>query len=252
MNTTRLRERTPQFGTWLSLGSSVVAELAADSGFDWMLIDLEHGCGSEAAVLPQLQAIRGSESAAIVRVGAPHADLIARVLDWGADGIMVPHVSSVAEAEVCIRAAHYPPRGRRGMARTVRASGYGLRSPDISQPPLLIAQIETIEAVENARDIAKVEGVDVLFVGPADLQFDLGARPEMATRDYEACLREVAAASAAAGKPCGILIRNPAEVGMFCSLGFTHVAIDSDLGILRAGYQQILTMARNAAQKSTS
>ena len=223
MNTTRLRERQLQIGTWLSLGSPVVAELAADSGFDWLLIDLEHGCGSEAAVLPQLQAIRGSKTAAIVRVGAPHPDLIARVLDWGADGIMVPHVSTVAEAEACVRAAHYPPRGRRGMARTVRATGYGLRSPDTTQLPLLIAQIETIEAVENARAIASVDGVDVLFVGPADLQFDLKVRPEVAVRDYASCLREVATAAGAAGKLCGLLIRDAAEVGALRELGFTHL-----------------------------
>ena len=250
MNSAQLRERKPHIGTWLSSGSPVVTELAADSGFDWLLLDLEHGCGSEAALLPQLQAMRGSKAAAIVRVGAPHADLIARVLDWGADGIMVPHVSTVAEAEACVRATHYPPRGQRGMARTVRASGYGLRAPDTSQPPLLIAQIETIEAVQNARAIASVDGVDVLFVGPADLQFDLGARPESAMRDYEACLREVAAAAAAAGKPCGILIRNAAELDKHRALGFTHVAIDSDLAILRAGYQHILTAARSASRKS--
>ncbi len=243
MNTTRLRERQLQVGTWLSLGSSVVAELAAESGFDWLLIDLEHGCGSEAAVLPQLQAIRGSKTAAIVRVGAPHPDLIARVLDWGADGIMVPHVSTAVEAEACVRAAHYPPRGRRGVARTVRASGYGLRALDTTQLPLLIAQIETIEAVENARAIASVDGVDVLFIGPADLQFDLKARPELAVRDYQSCVRKVAAAAAAAGKPCGILIRDAAEVSALNELGFTHLAIDSDLGILRTGYQSILAKA---------
>jgi 2-dehydro-3-deoxyglucarate aldolase/4-hydroxy-2-oxoheptanedioate aldolase len=248
MNTTRLRERQLQIGTWLSLGSSVVAELAADSGFDWVLVDLEHGCGSEAAVLPQLQAMRGGRTAAIVRVGAPHPDLIARVLDWGADGIMVPHVSTAAEAEACVRAAHYPPRGRRGMARTVRASGYGLRSPDPTQLPLLIAQIETIEAVENALAIASVDGVDVLFVGPADLQFDLKARAHLAVRDYASSLREVATAAAATGKLCGLLIRDAAEVSALSELGFTHLAIDSDLGILRAGYQNILA---KAAPRST-
>ena len=178
MNIAQLRERKPHLGTWLSLGSSVVAELAADCGFDWLLADLEHGSGSEAALVPQLQAIRGSGTAAIVRVGAPHADLIARVLDWGADGIMVPHVSTVAVAEECVTALRYPPRGRRGMSRSVRAYGYGLRPPETEVQPFLIAQIETIEAVENARAIAGVDGVDVIFVGPADLQFDLKARPD--------------------------------------------------------------------------
>ncbi len=244
---TRLCERQMQLGTWLSVGSPVIAELAAESGFDWLLLDLEHGCGTEAAVLSQLQAIRGTNAAAIVRVGAPHADLIARVLDWGADGIMVPHVSTAVEAEAIVRAMHYPPRGQRGFSRTVRAYDYGLRPPALESlpAPLLFAQIETIEAVENARAIAQVDGVDVIFVGPADLQFDLNARPALVTRDYAACLQEVAVAAVAAGKLCGLLVRNPAELEQHRALGFTHVAIDSDLAILRAGYQQILHAARN-------
>jgi len=246
MNATHLRERKLHYGTWLSLGSAVVAELAAASGFDWLLFDLEHGCGSEASLLPQLQATLGSSAASIVRVSAPHPDLIGRVLDWGADGIMVPHVSTAAEAEACVRAMHYPPRGHRGFSRSVRAYGYGLRPPvpESIESPLFLAQIETIEAVENAGAIAQVEGVDVLFVGPADLQFDLKARPERAVRDYAACLKEVARAAAEAGKSCGLLLRNPAELAQYRELGFTHLAIDSDLALLRAGYQQVLQAAR--------
>ena len=147
MNAAQLRERKPHFGTWLSSGSPVVTELAADSGFDWLLLDLEHGCGSEAALLPQLQAMRGSGAAAIVRVGAPHADLIARVLDLGADGIMVPHISTVSEAEACVRAMHYPPRGLRGVSRSVRAHGYGL-CPFESAPQ----RPETIERPSSRRE----------------------------------------------------------------------------------------------------
>ncbi len=246
MNTTLLaglRESRSHLGTWLSIGSPVIAELAAQSGFDWLLFDLEHGCSSEAALFAQLQAIRGTPAAAIVRVGAPHPDIILRVLDWGAEGIMVPHVSSAAEAEACVQAAHYPPRGRRGFSRSARTYGYGLRPPAAVEslaPPLVIAQIETLEGVELAREIARVDGIDVLFVGPADLTFDLSARRDKATRDYPACLEEVATAAATAGKQCGILIRNTAEVGKFQELGFTHLAIDSDLAILRAAYQGIV------------
>lgn len=221
----------------------MIAELAAESGFDWLLFDLEHGAGSEGALLGQLQAIRGARAAAVVRVGAPHPDLIGRVLDRGAHGIMVPHVSSAAEAEASVRAAHYPPRGRRGVARSVRACGYGLHpfgNPETMVRPMLMAQIETTEGVEHARAIAGVDGIDVLFVGPADLQFDLRARPEQAARDYRGCLAEVAAAAAAAGKQCGILLRDPAETGAFRKLGFTILALESDLAILRKGFQSLL------------
>ena len=252
MNATHLRDHRLQIGTWISTGSPFIAELAGESGFDWLLIDLEHGCGTEAMVLPQLQALRGSRTAGIVRVGAPHPDLIARVLDWGADGIMVPHVSTAAEAEACVQAMRYPPRGQRGYSRSVRAYGFGLRPipEDAAAWPLFVAQIETIEAVENAPAIAAVDGVDVLFVGPADLQHDLKVRPELARRDYPACLDHVVAAARAAGKASGLLIRDPAELARHAALGFTHIAVESDMAILRRGYQDILSKREAAAKTS--
>ncbi len=234
----RLRENHAHQGTWLSLGSPVATEMAVDCGFDWLLLDMEHGYGSEEGLLTQLMAFRGSSSAAIVRVGAPHPDLILRVLDRGADGIMVPHISSREEAEACVQAAHYPPRGRRGYSRSTRSHGYGL-SLEETLPPLIMAQIETIEGVENACAIAAVDGIDVLFVGPADLQFDLNARPERAGCAYSECLKTVVAAAFGAGKQCGILIRNPDDLPAMQHLGFTFLAMDSDLAILRKGYLQI-------------
>ena len=230
-------------GTWLSLGSSVIAEIAAECGFAWLLFDLEHGFGTEATLLPQLQAIRGANVSAIVRVGAPHPDLILRALDWGADGIMVPHVSNVTEAENVVRAMNYAPRGHRGFSRSARVYSYGLKPPgdakDIKSP-LFMAQIENIEGVENVHEIAAVDGVDVLFVGPADLQFDLNARPEKAVRSFQDCLERVASAAKKAGKTCGILIRNPEEISKYRELGFTCLAMDSDLAILRKGFQKLL------------
>ena len=243
MNTKRmekLREKKLHIGTWISGGSPVVAEIAAESGFDWLLFDMEHGFGSEESLFGQLMATKRTGAAAIVRVGAPHPDLILRVLDRGADGIMVPHVSTAEEAEQCVQAAHYPPRGRRGYSRSVRACNYGLQPPETKIPPLIVAQIETIEGVGNACAIAAVDGVDVLFVGPADLNFDLSARPGQCADDYAGCLSRVAAAAAEQGKQCGILLRNKADMEALQQLGFTLMAVDSDLGILRNQYQQIL------------
>lgn len=223
-------------GTWLSIGSPVIAELAALSGFDWVLLDLEHGSTPEAAVPEQLRALRGSQTQGIVRVGAPHPDLIARVLDWGAHGIMVPHVNSVAEAEAVVRAAHYPPRGRRGFSRTVRAHDYGLRVPESTPAPLLMAQIETLDAVNQSTGIAGVEGIDVLFVGPADLQHDLQHRSLPASGAFEDCLSRVVAAARAAGKTAGILVRDPAELPQCLKQGFGYLAIQSDLALLRDAF----------------
>src|SRR5436190_17782908 len=153
---------TLRIGTWLSIGSSAVAELAGMCGFDWLLFDLEHGCQTDAALPDQLRALRGTSTQAIVRVGAPHADLISRVLDWGADGIMVPHVNSAAQAEHIVQAAHFAPRGHRGAARTVRTCDYGLKPPPTDTArPLIMAQIETVEAVKHVEEISRVEGINV-------------------------------------------------------------------------------------------
>jgi 2-dehydro-3-deoxyglucarate aldolase/4-hydroxy-2-oxoheptanedioate aldolase len=226
-------------GTWLSIGSPVIAELAALTGFDWVLFDLEHGCVSEATLSDQLRAIRGTATKGIVRVAAPAPDQIARVLDWGADGIMVPRVECAAAAESIVRFACHAPLGRRGFSRTVRATDYGLK--DHPDKPLIMVQIESLAGVGDAANIAAVEGVDVLFVGPADLRHDLANNPFGESPAYEDCLDQVLAAVGAAGKEAGILVRDPAEVAAHAARGFTRIAVDSDLSILRKAYQHLVS-----------
>ena len=240
--------KSPCLGTWLSIGSPVIAELAALSGFDWVLLDLEHGNASEASVPEQLRALRGSGTRGIVRVGAPHPDLIARVLDWGADGIMLPHVQNADEADAFVRAAHYPPRGRRGFSRTVRAHAYGLRTPEAAGVPILLAQIESLAAVRASEAIARVEGIDVLFVGPADLQHDLRHGTEAQAPDFEECLRQVVAAAHSAGKSAGTLLRDPSELSSRIAQGYSCVAVQSDLSLLREAFRSIV---QNAAPTAT-
>jgi len=238
--TTPLRKPDLQLGSWLQTGSSVVAELADASGFDWLLIDLEHGCGTEAMVLPQIQVIR--HAAAIVRVGAPHPELIARTLDWGAAGIMVPMVSSTEKAEACVRAMRYPPCGDRGLAGMVRGFQYGLHRD--MPTPVFYAQIDTIEGVENARAIAAVDGVDVLFIGPMDLKLQLQSYPERTHLDFAACLKEVADAAKEAGKACGLLCRQTDDFAGLQALGFTHLAIETDITLLRESYRHVIQPLR--------
>jgi 2-dehydro-3-deoxyglucarate aldolase/4-hydroxy-2-oxoheptanedioate aldolase len=231
-------------GTWLSIGSPVIAELAAVCGLDWVLLDLEHGCGSEADVPEQLRAVRGGPTRAIVRVPGDRPDLVARMLDQGADGVMVPHVDRVAQAEQFVRAASYPPRGQRGVSRTVRAHDYGLRPLDGRPAPLLIAQIETLDAVHEAAGIAQVDGIDVLFVGPADLQHDLAVRQPTAGAGFENCLDRVVAAARAAGKAAGILVREPGDLPRRMEQGFTFVAVQSDVAILRDSFRSLAALDR--------
>jgi 2-dehydro-3-deoxyglucarate aldolase/4-hydroxy-2-oxoheptanedioate aldolase len=233
-----------RIGTWLSLGSPVAAELAALCGLAWVLLDLEHGSGSEADLLAQLAGLRGSGTLGVVRVAGLDAAQIGRVLDQGAHGVMVPHVNSAAEAREIVMAAAYPPQGRRGFSRSVRAHDYGLRSVDTTPPPLLVAQIETAAAVAEAAAIAEVDGIDVLFVGPADLERDLAGQPAGNVPDFETCVARVATAARAAGKAAGILVRNPAELPLRQRQGFSLIAVQSDVALLRDAFRAIVAAAQ--------
>jgi 2-keto-3-deoxy-L-rhamnonate aldolase RhmA len=226
-------------GTWLSIGSPVIAELAALAGFDWVLLDLEHGCASEASLPDQLRALKGSSTRSIVRVGAPYPDLIARVLDWGADGIMVPRVESVETASDIVKAAYHAPRGKRGFSRTVRATNYGLGS--YPGELFLMAQIETVAGVAAAAAIAAVEGITTLFVGPADLRHDLEHSSSLELSDYDSCLAQILGAARDAGKEAGILVRESSDISRHAELGFSRLAVDSDLAILRQAYQTLVS-----------
>ena len=232
-------------GTWLSVGSPVIAELAAVCGLDWVLLDLEHGCGSDADVPDQLRALRGGPTRGIVRVPCDRPDLVARVLDQGADGVMVPHVDRAEQAGRLVRAASYPPRGQRGVSRTVRAHDYGLRPLDGRPAPMLIAQIETLDAVDEAAAIAAVDGIDVLFVGPADLQHDLAVRKPAAGAGFEDCLDRVVAAAHAAGKAAGILVREPGDLPRRAEQGFSFVAVESDVAILRNAFRGLADLGQS-------
>ena len=227
-------------GTFLSLSSPTVAEVCGKYPFDWIMIDGEHGAGaSEDAIFRILQAMGPTKAKKIVRLGEPDHAQIQHALDWGADGLMIPHVDTPGVARQALDSMLYPPKGRRGYSRSVRAFGYGTALPEVPPKPLLFAQIETLEAVENAAEIAAVDGVDVLFVGPADLGFDLKARGSKLTLDD--LLPRVAEAAFKAGKKAGILTRDDAEIAGRLALGYTHQAVDSDLGILRRRWQQLTT-----------
>lgn len=227
-----------KIGTFLSLGSPTVAEVCGKYPFDWIMIDGEHGAGaSEDAVFRILQAMGPTKAKKIVRLGEPSHAAIQHALDWGADGLMIPHVDTPEIAKKALDSMLYPPKGHRGYSRSVRTFGYGTALPEVPPKPFLFAQIETEEAVGNAAAIAAVDGVDVLFVGPADLGFDLKARGSKRTLDD--CLPIVAEAARAAGKFAGILTRDDADIAKRLSLGYTYQAVDSDLGILRRRWKEL-------------
>ncbi len=174
---TRLRNQL-MAGTFLNLGSATSVEIAATMGFDWLLIDHEHGSASFGDLRSQLIAAQTGSAAPIVRIRSVDPDIVKFVMDSGAAGIMFPFVSTAEEARKAVSAIKYPPQGRRGVAGIIRATDYGRNwknyFAEANQASLVVVQIETEEAVANAEAIAAVEGVDVLFVGPLDLSVQLG------------------------------------------------------------------------------
>lgn len=231
-------------GAWLSLGSSIAAEMAGAAGFDWLLFDLEHGTAEYSDLLHQLQAVAAFPVASIVRVPQIDPAGFKRVLDLGADGIMVPNIRNAAEAAECLRLARVPPLGVRGAAQTTRASRYGegyeAYLAEVNRSLTIVAQIESSQGVENAEGIAAVDGIDVLFVGPTDLSVDLKTDADGARGPFREAITRIADAARRHGKAAGVLVRNTEQAAEYLELGFTFVALGSDRGLIATG------MRRNA------
>lgn len=231
-------------GTFLNLGSPVAIEIAAATGFDWLLIDLEHGNGSLADLRSMLLACRGSQAAPIIRLRSVDPDSVKFVMDSGAAGVMFPFVNSVDEARRAVNCMKYPPAGARGVAGIIRATDYGQNwasyFAEANAQSLVVVQIETAAAVEAAEEIAAVEGVDVLFVGPLDLSVSLGCPGDFTQPHFIAALRRVLAAGAKHKKTVGILSR-PQLVDQHREMGFRFLALGSDSGSLISGLQQSLS-----------
>ena len=243
-------------GTFLNLGSSLTAEIAGRAGLDWVVIDLEHGAGDRQNLLLQLQALEGTPTVPLVRV--PWNDLVwfKRVLDLGASGVMVPWVNSAEEARRAVAARRFPPQGTRGVASSNRASAFGADFDayfhSANDQLLLAAQIETRQALESVEDIAAVDGVDVLFVGPLDLSVSLGVPRQLAHPDMRAAKARVVDACRRAGKAAGILVARDEEIQEIVDSGFSFVGLSSDGAVVLQGMNRIVAAFQTAFQKMKS
>jgi 4-hydroxy-2-oxoheptanedioate aldolase len=235
-------------GTFLNLGSATAVEIAATAGFDWVLIDLEHGSGTAGDLRAQLLATRGTPVAPIVRLPSIDADMVKFVMDSGAAGVMFPYVANAVEAARGVDCMKYPPLGTRGVAQNIRATDFGRNwktyLQEANQRSLVVVQIETPDAVANADEMAAVPGVDVLFVGPMDLSVNLGHPGDFSSTKFVQSLKQVVSACQKHGKVAGILSR-PELVREHQALGFRFVALGSDSGAIVQGMQQNLTALRN-------
>jgi 2-keto-3-deoxy-L-rhamnonate aldolase RhmA len=223
-------------GAFLNLASPAAAELCARAGFDWLIVDLEHGAGNEADLVPVLTAIETTSTAALVRPASGERIRIGRALDLGAAGIMVPRLDTVEEVRQAVSYLRYPPDGVRGVALLTRGARFGnvphseVRS--LNDEVVGIIQIESAAAVACVADIAAIDGVDVLFVGPSDLSHSMRIPGQLNHPDYLAALDSVVAAAQAAGKSAGILLRQAADLKRHLELGFRFVGIGSDAGFV--------------------
>lgn len=226
-------------GCWLNLGSPLTAEIVGMAGFDWVLIDLEHGSGSEKDLLHQLQALHHTPATPIVRVESAERQRIHRALDMGAAGVMCPRVHHVEEATAVARALRYPPSGVRGVAKMVRATGFGQHFTTYwqgeDQNILGIVQIETKEILEHLDEVAALDGVDVLFIGPADLSMALGIFNQFEHPLFKEAVDATIAAAKRAGKATGILLFNSEDYAMYHEMGIRMIACGADASFVAEG-----------------
>ena len=236
---------------FIQAGSALTTEIAARSGIDYVLLDQEHGLGSADTLLYQLMAVAGTSCFPIVRLPWNEAPQFKKVLDAGACGVMVPYVETVQQACDAVAAIRYPPHGGiRGVAKTTRATNFGKDFPEYWEHALtrlvLLIQIETGAGVEACEEIARIDGVDVLYVGPTDLSVSLGGGMPLPFDDHRlvAARQRVAAACKASGKAAGILCLLPEHVPIVQAEGFTFITLGSDVGVAAAGIRSCATAMR--------
>ena len=235
-------------GAWLNLASPLTSEMAGMAGYDWLLVDQEHGPGDNWTLLHQLQAAARYPVAPIVRVPWVDRILFKKVLDLGAAGIMTPYVQTPEEAREVVKFAKYMPMGERGIAASPRCADYSANFADYfataNKNLILVAQIETGLALDNAEAIAAVDGIDVLFVGPLDLSISTNLRGMFEDPKYVENLKRVSAAAKKHGKACGILLPNPKWIPLLKEIGFTFIACGSDGGYVLNSMKSTLEALR--------
>jgi 2-keto-3-deoxy-L-rhamnonate aldolase RhmA len=242
----------PALGTWILSAHPLVAEAMGHAGFDWAVVDMEHGPADIGAVVGMLQALAATRLVPVVRVPCNEPVVVKRVLDAGASTVMFPFVQSADEARAAVAATRYPPDGVRGMVGMSRASRFGTVPNfirDANRTVSVIVQIESRSAVEAIEAIAAVPGVDALFVGPLDLAGSLGLGGNVTAAPVVEQMNRAVAAAHRAGKPIGVIGNEPQAVAQFRAMGFDYLAIGSDLGLMMSSAQAAIRALRTPASE---
>lgn len=234
------KEGKATVGAWLTLPDSFAAEIMAQQGFDWLTVDLQHGLIDYTTAVPMLQAISTTSAVPFVRVPWNDPAIIMKVLDAGAYGVIVPLVNNPAEAERAVGACRYPPRGYRSNG-AIRGRYYGGAdyNAHANETIAVILMIETREGLANVDEIAAVDGVDALYIGPSDLGYALGMQPKLDNEEPEhvAAVEKILEACKRHGIAAGIHTGGAAFTARWLERGFQMVTLTSDEVSLVRGVQ---------------
>lgn len=231
-----------QVGLWSGLASPIAAEILAGAGFDWIVIDGEHGPNDITTLLPQLQAMRGSTAEPVFRVPWNDMVILKRAMDVGARTLLIPFVQDAEEAKRAVAATRYPPLGIRGVSVTPRANDYGRVQNYHKNAHLdtcVLLQVETRTALKEIEAIAAIDGVDGIFIGPSDLAADFGHLGNPKQPEVQAAMKDAATRIRATGKAAGMLTGNLDDVEGLFAMGYNFTAVGSDVGLLARTAEQV-------------
>lgn len=233
----------PLAGMWVCSGSPLVAEICAGAGLDWLLIDAEHSPNGLESILAQLQAVHGYPVQAVVRPPVNDTVIFKQYLDLGVQNLLVPMVNSAAEAEAAVAATRYPPHGVRGVGSALARAARWNRVPDYlvraSETVSVTVQIESAAAVAAVDEILAVDGVDGIFLGPADLAASMGLLGQQEHPEVRAAVEHCITAATAAGKPAGVNAFAPATARAYLDAGAAFILIGADVALLARGSEAL-------------
>ena len=253
---TRLLAGETQFGLWLALADPYAAEICAGAGFDWLLIDGEHSPNDLRSILAQLQTIAAYPAQAIVRPPTGETYLIKQLLDIGAQTLLIPMVESATQASDLVAAVRYPPAGVRGVGSALARASHWNAVPDYPRNAdreiCLLVQIESARGIQNLEEIASVEGVDAVFLGPADLAASLGHLGDLMHPEVQRTMQAAIERIRTAGKPAGTISSDEAQAKQWLAQGCSFVAIGADTTVLATHARGLLSRFKGRANSAAA
>jgi 2-dehydro-3-deoxyglucarate aldolase len=237
-----LQARKQLIGCWVSLASNTSTEILGYAGFDWLLIDGEHAPNDMSSFIGQLQALKDSPSAPVVRPPWCEPVVVKRLLDIGFYNFLMPWIETADQARAAVSFTRYPPQGMRGMGTGHRSNRYGYVQDyftTINDNISVMVQIESAKAVDNAEAIAEVDGIDGLFIGPSDLSAAMGFMGQPSHPEVQAAMALVLAAGNKHKKAVGILAPVEADAARYIEQGMTFVAVGGDVGLIRTASKDL-------------